>query len=277
MNNFYSSKQKRIFNFNITFFLIVINLAIFLLFSLAKYFFPDLLKYLGLMPSLFLQGVYPWTLLTSMFMHGSFMHLFFNMLSLFYVGNLVEKIVGKKRYLGIYIISGLLANIFFVLCAGFLSVGIFRNIFGSADIIGVGASGAIFGLIGVLAVLIPKKKIYLIIGPLLAIVVQSIIDSLLINSFLSMIFGFLINLYFFICIFAMFSFNTKIRRIVIPLELQFWFVPLVAIIPLVLIGIFVELPIGNSAHFGGLLIGIIYGLYLKRKYKNKTKNLVRYV
>jgi membrane associated rhomboid family serine protease len=67
------------------------------------------------------------------------------------------------------------------------------------------------------------------------------------------------------------------RKIILPLDLAFWIVPLVAIVPLVVISIFVELPIGNSAHFGGLIIGLIYGFYLKRKFKNKTKNLIRYI
>ena len=56
-----------------------------------------------------------------------------------------------------------------------------------------------------------------------------------------------------------------------PLAMPFWILPIVAIVPLVVIGLFVNLPIGNTAHFGGLIAGIVYGKYLKNKYKNKTE------
>ena len=58
--------------------------------------------------------------------------------------------------------------------------------------------------------------------------------------------------------------------------MPFWLIPFVAIVPLVIIGLFVRLPIGNTAHFGGLMVGIFYGIYLRKKYKRKTKILSRY-
>ena len=48
------------------------------------------------------------------------------------------------------------------------------------------------------------------------------------------------------------------------------------IFPLILIGLFINLPIGNSAHLGGLVVGIVYGIYLKRKYPKKTKSISRH-
>jgi len=66
------------------------------------------------------------------------------------------------------------------------------------------------------------------------------------------------------------------RKIALPIELSFWFVPIVAIVPLVIIGLFVNLPIGNTAHMGGFLVGLVYGFYLKNKYKNKTKYISRF-
>jgi membrane associated rhomboid family serine protease len=74
----------------------------------------------------------------------------------------------------------------------------------------------------------------------------------------------------------MFSFNPKTRRFALPLEMPFWLLPIIAIVPLVVIGLFVELPIANSAHFGGLLVGLLYGLYLKIKYPKKTAIISRY-
>jgi membrane associated rhomboid family serine protease len=55
-----------------------------------------------------------------------------------------------------------------------------------------------------------------------------------------------------------------------------WLLPVVAIIPLVIVGLFFPLPIGNMAHFGGLLAGLGYGFYLRRRYKKKVQLLGRY-
>ena len=73
-------------------------------------------------------------LFTHLFLHGNFMHLFFNMYALFSVGNEVEQITGTKKFLWIYFLSGLTASL----------ASLYFNLF----TIGVGASGAIFGLFG---------------------------------------------------------------------------------------------------------------------------------
>ncbi len=263
--------RKRFFNFNLTILLIILNVLIFIAASIAKIFYPSLFDHLALTPELILQGKNLWTLVTSMFMHANLAHLFFNMISLFFVGNFIEKIIGKKRFIWFYLISGIFAGIFLCLLSGFFGFGIGEKIFGSPSLMGVGASGAIFGLLGLLAVLIPKKKIFLIIGPLIAIVFQSAAEVLFAgNSILSAL-DFLVNIYILVSIFTIFSFNSKFRAISIPVELPFWLLPIVAIVPLIIIGIFVELPIGNMAHLGGLIVGLCYGFYLRKKYKNKTK------
>ena len=211
-----------------------------------------------------------------MFMHGGFPHLIFNMISLAFVGTFIERIIGKRRFILFYLLSGIIAGILFVLLAGFFgSSYLGGRLFGNPDVFGVGASGAIFGLVGLIAILTPKNKVYLIAGPLIAIILEAILGNFLSQNIMSVI-SVLSTIYIFVSIFAMFSFNPKTRRFALPLEMPFWLLPIIAIVPLVVIGLFVELPIANSAHFGGLLVGLLYGLYLKIKYPKKTAIISRY-
>ncbi len=75
-------------------------------------------------------------LLTYMFNHGSLIHLLINMYSLYIIGTQLETFLGKAKYVTIYLVSGI--------CGGLLSLLIYR----SSGIVSVGASGAIFGLLG---------------------------------------------------------------------------------------------------------------------------------
>jgi rhomboid protease GluP len=95
---------------------------------------PDVLDKGALMPALVAQGR-AWLLFTSMFLHAGFVHLALNMLSLYFLGSFVEVAFGRGRFLALYLASGL---------AGGIAYLYFGNFNGSV----VGASGAIFGLLG---------------------------------------------------------------------------------------------------------------------------------
>jgi len=278
MTDFYKiqGKGKRLAFIKATHYLIAINVISFFLTLIINYFYPDLTSYLALTPSLILQGKHLWTLITSIFVHASFAHLFFNMVSLFFLGTIVEKIIGKKRFVTFYLISGILAGLFFVLLAGFFGTGIGAKIFGGATSSGVGASGAIFALVGILTILIPNKKVYLIAGPLLAIILQSVLGFFITNNALLNVFDIFVSIYIIFSMFSLISFNPRIQKFTFPVELSFWIVPIISIIPLIIVGLFVPLPIGNMAHLGGFITGLIYGVYLKIKYKNKSKRLKEY-
>jgi len=261
-------KQKRNFfsNFSVNTNLIFINVICFFVFALLIFFNAKFLDYIALKPSNILQEKYLWTFLTSMFMHAGFFHIFANMFSLFFIGGFLEKLIGKKRFFWIYIFSGLVGGLFYVIAS---------IIFGGVDIPAVGASGAIFGLLGVLAVLVPYSRIYLIAGPLVLIVVQVAVVPFLPVA-ISSGFGTIINILILIQIFALFSPNPSFRKFAVPVELSMWMLPIIAIVPLSIIGLFVKLPIGNSAHFGGLVLGLIYGFYLRKKFPRKTERLSRF-
>ena len=98
-------------------------------------------------PSLTLHGQ-PWRLASSMFLHGSLVHIVFNMVTLWQVGQLVERIFGSLRFLALYMIAGL--------CGSMASVA--WNVLSGHDASSVGASGAIFGILGGLLAFIRREN-----------------------------------------------------------------------------------------------------------------------
>ncbi len=133
--------------------IIVANVVTFIGFLILQNFINpnQAVSLVALMPSMILMGEGLWTFVTSMFMHAGLGHLFVNMISLMFIGGFVEKLIGKRRFLGLYFASGLFAGLFFVLIA--LATGVDLNVYA------VGASGAIFGLGGLLAVLTPRLPV----------------------------------------------------------------------------------------------------------------------
>ena len=85
----------------------------------------------------------PWILLTSMFLHGGFYHIFVNMYMLLIFGSILEQRIGTKRFLQVYFASGIVA--------GFIASFFYES--------ALGASGAIMGIMGALVLLIPNMQL----------------------------------------------------------------------------------------------------------------------
>ena len=96
----------------------------------------------------------PLTLLSSMFMHGSIMHIFGNMLFLWIFGDNLENAMGRIRYLIFYLVTGIIASL-----AHVISTFVFGD---NPFIPSLGASGAISGVLGGYLVLYPKKSVRVI-------------------------------------------------------------------------------------------------------------------
>lgn len=96
-----------------------------------------------------------------MFLHSGISHLFNNMLLLFFIGDYVENYVGHWKFAGIYFLTGILADL--------VSMG--YNIFNNKMVLSIGASGAIFGIVGALAgfIFLSKGMIKDITGPRLVV------------------------------------------------------------------------------------------------------------
>lgn len=208
-----SPKQRNFFySLSWTTYLILINILVFIVFTILTSLKIVPIEWVAINPGNIFGGRYPWTFITSMFMHAGFFHLLFNMLSLFFIGGLIEKLIGRKRYFWLYLLSGVFAGVFFVLSA--LVIPNEMNSFA------VGASGALFALVGILMLLTPNLRVYVMFIP-------------------------------------------------IPIKMKYAAPGL--LIVLWLISIAGNVPIGNLAHLGGLVAGLAYGFYLKKKFPRKTK------
>lgn len=96
----------------------------------------------------------PWTFITAIFLHAGLAHLLFNMLALLLFGPLLEAHFGQRRFLGIYLAGGIAGNIGYMLTAS------------NPAVAGLGASGAIFAVLGSLAVLEPNMVVFVGFLPL---------------------------------------------------------------------------------------------------------------
>jgi len=118
--------------------LVAINVIVYLCERLVWGLDPSQLYAHGGLYGPVLQDGEWWRIVTSAFLHGSDMHLLFNMIALYQVGSFVELIYGTPRMAIIYALAGLVGGV---------AVTEF-----TPDVVTIGASGAIFGLFGALAI-----------------------------------------------------------------------------------------------------------------------------
>src|SRR4051812_18747095 len=123
---------------NATLFIIAVNVIVFLLTALASRSLVniniDVLRKFGAnYGPLTLTGQW-WRLLTSTFLHGGLLHVLFNMWALLNLGLLAEIIFGTEQYLALYLLAGLGGSV--------------ASLAWHPSVVGVGASGAIFGVAG---------------------------------------------------------------------------------------------------------------------------------
>src|SRR3989344_6119190 len=88
---------------SVTWMLILATVVLFFLFLLVIALAPEFINQIAVQPGFVLSGERLWTVFTSIFMHAGFFHLFVNMFSLFFLGSLTERIIGRKRYFWFYI------------------------------------------------------------------------------------------------------------------------------------------------------------------------------
>ena len=209
---------------SVTFALILINVVLFLAVPKDSGFETDISKPLNKLleftPSTALEM--PWTFITSVFMHANITHIAFNMFTLLMFGVLLESRVGPVRFLIFYLAAGFVGNLLFM---GMAFSGLFPSpspAVNPADIPGLGASGAIMGVLGALGVLTPQVRMMVPVVPIP------------------------VPMWIGVIIFA--AFNILIS--------------------------FVPSGIGTGAHLGGLAVGVLYGIWLKRRYEGRRRGTV---
>jgi rhomboid family protein len=140
--------------------LLILNVIVFIAIKLIPEEWATMLPFYSPDTGLFR----PYQIITYMFTHFGFIHIFFNMLGLYFMGPMVEMALGPKRFLGLYFISGLVG-----LLAHFL-VGYIPFYLGmemtEPRFSVLGASGAVFGVTIAFATLFPDRELMLLFPPI---------------------------------------------------------------------------------------------------------------
>ena len=172
MNNFRPSGfsvlptvVKNLLIINVLFFLATMAADVVLRINLSDYLG---LHYIGA------SDFQPYQLVTYMFMHGDFSHLFFNMFALWMFGNSLENIWGPNRFLLFYFICGIGAGLtqelvqyiqYVTTLSGYQNVNISGHIIPMADYLNllttVGASGAVYGILLAFGMMFPNSTLYI--------------------------------------------------------------------------------------------------------------------
>ncbi|NJP07003.1 MAG: rhomboid family intramembrane serine protease [Chloroflexaceae bacterium] len=162
-----------------TWILLGINIAMFLLsVGLSLLWFgdfgphPAVLFMLGWKSNLLIMSGEYWRLLTSMFLHGNLMHIAFNGYALFILGTENERIYGTLRFLVIYFLAGFSGSI---------------ASYGLSSAPSVGASGAIFGLIGSLGIFFYQSR------GILGDIGRNQLQGIIVVAVINIVFGFTIG------------------------------------------------------------------------------------
>ena len=141
-------RTYRAYSLNALWFLIAVNVLIFIVTLINP---GAVYSFFGLIPAIFLHQ--PWTIITNLFVHGGFGHIICNMISLYFLGSFLIRLIGEKKFLVVYFLGGIVGNIFYI----FL---------GPPLIPGIGASGAIFALGGALTMMAPRLPVFMFFIPI---------------------------------------------------------------------------------------------------------------
>jgi membrane associated rhomboid family serine protease len=129
--------------------IIAINVVVF---ATQVMYEPWFTETFAMRPVLALGGAW-WQFLTYMFLHADISHIFFNMFALFFFGVIMERALGWKKYISLYLISGTGSALFYI----FLTL---TFIPGDSAVLMLGASGAVYGILAAFGFMFPKERLF---------------------------------------------------------------------------------------------------------------------
>jgi len=152
--------------------LMLVNIAVFLAINIARLFMflfqaddawlIDLIDHLSVPSSTYRLLMQPWSILTYMFVHVDFLHIFFNMLVLFWTGTLFIEYLGGKKLVSTFFLGALSGALFYILAYNFFPV--FKGVVVYSSLIG--ASAGVLAVLTAMATLLPEYEVHLLfIGP----------------------------------------------------------------------------------------------------------------
>ncbi|HXK81965.1 MAG TPA: rhomboid family intramembrane serine protease [Bacteroidales bacterium] len=144
--------------------LIYVNLAVFVVVNLVYailYLFNGpaevLIEWLSLPADFNVLIRRPWTIITYMFLHKSFLHILFNLIVLYWFGKIFLKYLSQRQLLSIYLLGGLSGGLFYIAAYNIFPVFEIDKYFAIA----LGASASVMAILVAIAALVPKQEIYL--------------------------------------------------------------------------------------------------------------------
>ena len=148
-----SSSLNKIIYLNIILFLIIkVCISIFFLFEINTI---ELFNKFYLPAKINLIKVQPWSIFSFMFIHSNFVHLIFNMLWLYFIGNIFLQWLDEKQLIFIYLLGGISGGLFFVLCYNYIPL-LQKNI---ENTLALGASASIFAIMMAITIYKPDQQI----------------------------------------------------------------------------------------------------------------------
>lgn len=137
--------------YNMTTRIIIANAVVFLAAGLSPGL-HDAIYGFGLMQATAVMHGQVWRLFTATYLHAGFMHIFINMLLLYFVGPALEQQWGTKQFFWVYTVAGIAGNLLLTLAGAVNYI--------NPDIPGLGASGSVLATLGAAAVLFPHAEVY---------------------------------------------------------------------------------------------------------------------
>jgi membrane associated rhomboid family serine protease len=131
--------------------LLIANIVVYLIDFLTSGLTP-LQRYFALIPATPMLTIQLWRLITYQFLHGSFGHIFFNMIGLLFFGPPIERIWGSRKFIIFYLTCGVAGGAFYILLViiGYMT-----------PLPMIGASGAVLGILTACAILFPQARVFL--------------------------------------------------------------------------------------------------------------------